>query len=182
MANEEHLQKLKAGVLSWNRWRAKNPSLRPDLSGADLTGADLARANLTRTSLAGAILRGANFKEADLKGADLKGADLTGVDLTGANFRIEDLTPAVLLVKARVPGLGNLVFASTHKGGKVWIATPGSRLELTLAEDASVPSITEILEALNTIHREIHAVDLEKPRIRIGLFEVPESAQAGLRK
>jgi uncharacterized protein YjbI with pentapeptide repeats len=53
MADEEHLARLKQGVIVWNRWRAENRTIRPnlfaaDLTGADLTGADLTAANLTR--------------------------------------------------------------------------------------------------------------------------------------
>jgi len=73
MANPEHLDRLRQVVDVWNAWRAENPSIRPDLSGADLYGADLYRAHLYR----------AHLNKADLSGADLSGADLTGATLTG---------------------------------------------------------------------------------------------------
>jgi uncharacterized protein YjbI with pentapeptide repeats len=63
VANEEHLQKLQAGPVAWNHWRADNLEVKPDLSGANL-----ARADLT----------GADFTGADFTGADFTGADLTG--------------------------------------------------------------------------------------------------------
>lgn len=41
MANQEHLDVLRQGVSTWNRWREENPGIRPDLSGADCSGQDL---------------------------------------------------------------------------------------------------------------------------------------------
>jgi hypothetical protein len=46
MANEEHLALLRQGVDVWNAWRAREPAIAPDLSGAPLYGADLGGANL----------------------------------------------------------------------------------------------------------------------------------------
>ena len=37
MANPEHLELLRQGVDVWNEWRAKEPSIRPDLSEANLS-------------------------------------------------------------------------------------------------------------------------------------------------
>ena len=51
MANEEHVAMLKKRVGAWNAWRAENPDICPELSGADLSGAMLALADLRgRTS------------------------------------------------------------------------------------------------------------------------------------
>jgi uncharacterized protein YjbI with pentapeptide repeats len=106
MANEEHLKLLREGVDVWNAWRAKEPLIQPDLSGADLTGAnlrgadlpkaDLYGANLSGADLTGANLRGANLTEANLSGADVPEANLSGADLTEANFYGADLTEANL--------------------------------------------------------------------------------------
>lgn len=41
MANEEHLEILKQGVGVWNRWRAQNPAVRPDLSDVELRNTNL---------------------------------------------------------------------------------------------------------------------------------------------
>jgi uncharacterized protein YjbI with pentapeptide repeats len=84
VANEEHLKLLKQGVGVWIAWRAKEPSVRPDLSWADLSGADLHGASLSRANLRGADLSGAELSEANLGGAELSGADLSGADLSGA--------------------------------------------------------------------------------------------------
>jgi hypothetical protein len=111
MANEAHLALLKQGVEVWNRWRAADRDIRPDLAGADLREANLAGANLTGTDFTGTYpsgthpsrthfrwadlsradlrwsdLRGANLSRADLREADLREADLAGVNLTGANL------------------------------------------------------------------------------------------------
>ena len=54
MANEEHLQKLQVGPVSWNRWRADNPEVKPDLSGINLARIYLRQANLAGADLTGA--------------------------------------------------------------------------------------------------------------------------------
>lgn len=96
MANEEHLAILEKGVKVWNKWRVKNPFVRPtlhevDLSGASLCGAnlrfvDLIRANLMGADLRGAILKSAKLFEANLIGANLEGTILIGVELRGADL------------------------------------------------------------------------------------------------
>ena len=63
MANAEHLRLLRQGVEVWNAWRAKEPTVPPDLSGADLSNALLSGLE--------ADLGGANLTEANLSGADL---------------------------------------------------------------------------------------------------------------
>jgi hypothetical protein len=93
MANKEHLAILRQGVEAWNRWREKNPTIRPDLSVADLIRANLSGANLSMADLSVADLSGANLSGADLRGAnlgvaDLSGANLNGADLSGANVKL----------------------------------------------------------------------------------------------
>jgi uncharacterized protein YjbI with pentapeptide repeats len=72
MANQEHLDiLLKQGVEAWNKWRAHNPRLKPDLQGADLSepglqGADLSEADLSEADLFKAILIRANLTNANL--------------------------------------------------------------------------------------------------------------------
>jgi hypothetical protein len=64
MAIPGHVEKLKQGSDNWNKWRAKNSKVKPDLRGADL--------------------REANLREADLSGADLFRTILTKIDLSTA--------------------------------------------------------------------------------------------------
>lgn len=99
VAHPEHLAILKLGTPGWNRWRAGNPGVVPDLRAAHLQAASLSRANL-----GGADLRLAYFGHADLSGADLSGAgisqaslrraSLTGASLDNANLTETDLTHA----------------------------------------------------------------------------------------
>ena len=74
MANQKHLKKLNQGVEAWYKWRNKNPSIIPDLSGADLHNAYLSRADLIYANLIGADLNGADLSYADLYGANLSDA------------------------------------------------------------------------------------------------------------
>lgn len=100
----------------WNKMRAQNPDVDPDLSNADLFGADLrganlsnvdlSRANLSKADLSRANLLGANMTEANLAGANLSEADpcysclleanLSKADLTRANLTGANLTEANL--------------------------------------------------------------------------------------
>ena len=41
--NPEHLAILRQRVGAWNRWRAENPDIRPNLLGADLNAINFAR-------------------------------------------------------------------------------------------------------------------------------------------
>lgn len=96
MGNEKHITLLRQGVEAWNRWRAENPDLMPDLVGAGLRGLDLAGANLAGANLKGADLRGTSLIGATLARADLAAAnlfkavlddaDLDGANLSGARF------------------------------------------------------------------------------------------------
>jgi uncharacterized protein YjbI with pentapeptide repeats len=128
MANQEHLDLLKQGVETWNKWREEHATIRPDLSEAnlreadlrnanllaanlrkanlskaDLGKADLTRATLFRADLQFAYLNEANLREANLNGANLKRADLSGADLTRVDFR-EAYLSGVLLIGANLSG------------------------------------------------------------------------------
>jgi len=86
MANNEHVDKLKESVSSWNEWREQNHDVALDLSDANLEGADLSHANLKRAGLSGANLEGADLSHANLKRAGLFDANLEGADLSRANL------------------------------------------------------------------------------------------------
>jgi hypothetical protein len=87
VANPQHLKLLQQGVDVWNAWRAKEPSIVPDLSEANLGGADLSRSNLTGANLAWADLSGTDLDGADLTAANLAAASLASANLSGANLR-----------------------------------------------------------------------------------------------
>jgi Pentapeptide repeats (8 copies) len=69
VANDKHLTLLRQGTVIWNRWRRRNPKIRPDLGGADLREANLREANLFGADLPRADLSRANLREANLSGA-----------------------------------------------------------------------------------------------------------------
>jgi hypothetical protein len=99
MADNEHFELLMRDVDAWNRWRADNPKVKPNLAyavmrGANLTLANLAGAQLREADLVLANLRGADLRHADLSGANLVGARLVGVDLAHANICGADLSTA----------------------------------------------------------------------------------------
>ncbi len=85
MANQEHLDRLK-DIEAWNKWRAENPEIKPDLSEADLCGADLSGADLCGADLSGAILSKACLSWANLSKADLISANLSKAILNRANL------------------------------------------------------------------------------------------------
>jgi uncharacterized protein YjbI with pentapeptide repeats len=86
MADQEAVERLRAGAAAWNRWRVEARVRVPDLAGARLAHADLAGADLSR----------ANLVEADLSLAQLAGADLRGADLSRAFVRRADFSDATL--------------------------------------------------------------------------------------
>ena len=71
MANISHLEIIGQGSEVWNKWRADEIKIIPDLSGADIS-----RAYLRGIDLNGANLSAANFSQVDLSRANLSGADL----------------------------------------------------------------------------------------------------------
>jgi uncharacterized protein YjbI with pentapeptide repeats len=91
MAREEHIGLIHQGVAAWNRWRADNPDIRPDLVGAGLRCLDLT---------------GANLDDADLKGADLHGTILNRASLVRANLAGANQG------RARSRGYGRMPFSS----------------------------------------------------------------------
>lgn len=119
MANPEHLEILKQGAEAWNRWRAKNPRVMPDLRGADLSRADLKSAYLDEADLSTAKLYGANLVEASLVGADLSMTNLLGADLRAADLRGADLVRAYF----RDTEVGGADFGNSSMYGTVFIDT-----------------------------------------------------------
>jgi uncharacterized protein YjbI with pentapeptide repeats len=101
MANQEHLNILKQGAMTWNQWRKEHAHIQPDLidvhfgtqnfSNPHFIRADLSHANLSR-----AVLMRLDLREANLSGADLSHANLVRADLSGANLSEADLSHANL--------------------------------------------------------------------------------------
>jgi uncharacterized protein YjbI with pentapeptide repeats len=106
MANAGHLEIMAQGREAWEKWRAANPLIEPDLSAVHLYEADHSRANLGRTNLSEADLHGANLGKANLHTANLRAAhlyeanlgaaDLREAHLYGANLRRANLSAADL--------------------------------------------------------------------------------------
>jgi uncharacterized protein YjbI with pentapeptide repeats len=150
VANPEHLKILQQGVDVWNAWRAKEPSVVPDLSEADLRGASLSRVDLTgganlfhadlsRAKLGGANLGAAFLMKANLIRADLKGAYLGGANLTGANLASADLSFAnltgALLPNADLSG-ADLTWADLGAANLSWADLTGADLTRAILHGA----------------------------------------------
>jgi uncharacterized protein YjbI with pentapeptide repeats len=91
-----HVEKLKEGVLAWNRWRVENPKLLPDLSHLNfstLFPPNTSRKQSRRTKNSGS-LSGINLRGANLEGADLSGQVIVDADLANANLRNANLSQA----------------------------------------------------------------------------------------
>jgi uncharacterized protein YjbI with pentapeptide repeats len=102
--------------------RAKESSIRPDLSLSDLTGKNLAEAcldgaNLLWTNLSKANLAGASFVGADLHRAILSSANLNGAIFHGAGLVGANLTAAHLVGTDFIKA--DLNFASLTEGSLV---------------------------------------------------------------
>jgi uncharacterized protein YjbI with pentapeptide repeats len=91
MAIPQHLDIIKQGVKTWNKWRQENPGEEPDLAGASLSKAKLTNANLVETDL-----RWADLTWANLSGANLSRADLRKANLSRAIFNLAKLSEANL--------------------------------------------------------------------------------------
>lgn len=86
MANDEHVELLKAGRIEWNAWRLNSPDVYPDLQDADLSKLKLKGYDLQRANMVNANMFGANLQDANLTGAFLLFARPFAALLSGANF------------------------------------------------------------------------------------------------
>src|SRR5262249_44395474 len=129
-ANREHLAILKTGVTAWNDWRAAEPDVVPNLTGAylrrtKLAGADFSRANLFSCNLRKCNLEGADFNKthldgADLSGANLRGANLRGVYLRGTNLnRVEVAGTSFSYARMGLTVFGDVDLSRAHGLGSV---------------------------------------------------------------
>jgi hypothetical protein len=131
-SESNHVEALRRGPRSWNRWRAQNPAITPNLTGLALSVAErqmgpisggpvnfsftrLRRASLRFATLTGANLEMADLSEADLSDARLDAADLSGADLSEAIVERADFAGAkfsgVNLAGANLLGARNLTQA-----------------------------------------------------------------------
>jgi len=155
MADYFQLHILKQGVAVWNKWRASNPKIRPDLEVANLTGTDLRGADLKDADLGAADLRGADLRGADLRGADLRGADLGAADLRGADLGFANLTDADL--RGADLGFANLTDADlgfanlTGSDHGVTIVTQGQLDSACIRKGGDPPALPEVLKPLQKV-------------------------------
>jgi uncharacterized protein YjbI with pentapeptide repeats len=112
--NPEHLAKLREGVEAWNKWRKKNPDIKPNLCGADFRGepelqptllggmtfsrddsgtlSPIIPIDLSNAGLSYSNFNGMNVENANLSGAILCTAKFIGSRLDNANLSGADLT------------------------------------------------------------------------------------------
>src|SRR5438874_866577 len=83
MATQEHLNLLRKGRDTWNKWRKASKGTLPDLRKANLYGADLIGANLSNANLSNADLSSANLTQATLVETNLSEAILSNCSIYG---------------------------------------------------------------------------------------------------
>ena len=153
MPNSEHLSIVRSGTEAFNKWRAQNPSVIPELNGANLSKIDLRGVNLNRAELRKVNFSQANLAEADLSKAILCEVSLVAVNLRGAHLREANLAKADLrdafLADSFLDGacfkgamLENVHFRSAHLRGATFhqarlSGADFSRLDLSETEFTS---------------------------------------------
>ncbi|RXK84619.1 pentapeptide repeat-containing protein [Chlorobaculum sp. 24CR] len=149
MAEKKHLDRLRAGVGSWNHWRKAQPEIRPDLSQADFSAADLKGIDLSEADLTGATFAKAKLSGADLRGADLRGADLSGARLDGINLSRStiDLSTRYDGVTGCQIGVNGLYSPSTDSAALVRLDPSGNSMQGSNAE-----AVVESLRHARKLH------------------------------
>jgi len=194
MANRKQLKILKQGVDAWNQWRITNLGTKVDMSKANLSKANLSTANLSKANLSTANLSKANliwanFRGADLSGADLSGADLSGAILSGANLSGANLTKTNLFgVGLSEVDVSEADLSKAIRLGKVDVRletingvepTNQAIIDIVVSENISPSSLSRLLNALNTLHKNVSGWPLKIDSIKIGLpdyiFDFPET-------
>jgi len=83
-------------VKEWNRIRAENPDIMPDLREEDLIVANLSMGHLvegyiSKSRVFESFFCGANYSKVNLSGSDLRMANLRGASLRGSDLSNADL-------------------------------------------------------------------------------------------
>jgi len=168
VANEDHTKRIKEGRRAWNEWRAENPAIRPDLSGADLTGLSIRRVDLSYSDL-----RGTNLLRAQLSEANFRGADLTRAILGVATLINVDFSDAILngtdLVEANLTyaNLDGADFSNAHIG----LTTFGNNdLSLVKGLESTIP-LGPITIGIDTLYKSQGKIPVEF----LSLAGIPET-------
>jgi uncharacterized protein YjbI with pentapeptide repeats len=182
MADQQHLDFLRQGTDTWNKWRRNNPRIQPDLSGADLSHANLSDPSLSEAytyalsadyitplkkfiSANADTSSGTSFEWTDLIRAILKqtnpNANLGGVNLILANLDNANLSEATLVT-------ANLIGASlrganlnrANLSGAILLGADLSEAILSEADLRGANLIGAILERANLGGANISDADL----------------------
>ena len=92
--NKKHLNILKRGVTSWNKWRDKNPDIIPVLAGIELSYFDLDKINLDGADLRGVKLSNIDSRFSSYRMADMRYAYLNQILFSYSNFSRADISHA----------------------------------------------------------------------------------------
>jgi uncharacterized protein YjbI with pentapeptide repeats len=142
---------LEEGTQAWNKWRAENPGVRPQLAGEDLSDLDLSGINLGEADLSEADFFGADLSNANLKMASMPEADLSDANLSGAELYKADLSSAFLTE-------ANLTGAYLAEANMSGADLRGSRLhnvDMTEADLTSANLSEAVLSGSNLSHANI---------------------------
>jgi uncharacterized protein YjbI with pentapeptide repeats len=105
MSVSEHVEKLRDGAESWNRWRADNPDIVPDLSGYAISAATFRRGDRPTDTAA------FDFSRVDLSRCEFLDIALTGANFIGATLRDTRFAHGVSLTDCEFT---NTVFGDTN--------------------------------------------------------------------
>jgi uncharacterized protein YjbI with pentapeptide repeats len=160
-----------ADVAAWNKWRDKNPNIRPDLSEANLRNAKLSKVDLSKADLSGADLTYANLLFADLIGANLSEANLSKAYLNPANLSEANLSEAKL-VGADLSGghlsKANLSEASLYGANLVGADLSNAKLskvDLSKADLSSAKLVGANLSGAKLVGANLRRADLTKAKL-----------------
>lgn len=156
MANLEHLEQLKRGGKTWNRWRQEHPEIQPDLSEivAAPNGVDM---TLDGYDLRDIVFKGANLAGVTFSQTRLQGADFSNTNLHSARFWEVDLTGACL----RHAVIQFAVFASVQLKSADLTGIDGMIAELDGKSD----------EPPSGLSSPFHAADLRQATLSYANFE-----------